>query len=214
MSLKSIIDANGPFFVAVFLLMSVTGLTLIIWRLWLNINAKTNLEDFLDRFDAELSAGGQPAAMAMCKEEPGLIPKLFVAALEHGQRGTVAARNAMANTIELEIVPRLNFLLPWILLLAKIAPMVGLLGTVVGMIKAFSKIAGADTANPVNPSALANDIGMALFTTAEGLILAIPFIFAYTLFKERVHSFEVSLQRGAEAALTLLPRMFPRAASS
>jgi biopolymer transport protein ExbB len=82
--------------------------------------------------------------------------------------------------------------------------MVGLLGTVSGMIKAFSKIAGN---TKVDPSALAGDIGMALFTTAEGLIIAIPLIFAYSLFRERVNRFELDLQRAAQAALNLLPAL-------
>ncbi len=207
MSISEIIDANGVFFVTIFLGLSVSAVTLIVWRMWLNYSAKTNLEDFIGRVQAELDSRGTQGALEMCQQEPGLVPKLFVSAMEHGQRGKLAVRNAMSNTIELEIVPSLNFLLPWILLFAKIAPMVGLLGTVVGMIKAFQKIAGA---TKVDPGALANDIGMALFTTAEGLIIAIPLIFAYTMFRERVHSFEVSLQRGAEAALQLLPRMFGR----
>jgi biopolymer transport protein ExbB len=108
----------------------------------------------------------------------------------------------------LEIVPELNFLLPLMLVLAKLAPMVGLLGTVSGMIMAFNKIAGA---TKVDPSALANDIGMALFTTAEGLIIAIPLVFAYSMFRERVNRFELDLQRAAQEALTLLPLASRRA---
>jgi biopolymer transport protein ExbB len=91
------------------------------------------------------------------------------------------------------------------LVFAKLAPMLGLLGTVWGMIMAFGKIAGE---TKVEPSALANDIGMALFTTAEGLIIAIPLIFAYTMFRERVNRFELDLQRAAQAALNLVPRVY------
>ena len=133
-----------------------------------------------------------------------VVAKVFRTALEHSDQGKVAVRNAMADKIELEIVPDLNFLLSWILVLAKLSPMVGLLGTVWGMINAFGKIAGAVK---VNPSDLAGDIGMALFTTAEGLLIAIPLIFAYTMFRERVNRFEVDLQRAAQAAVRLFPMM-------
>jgi len=133
-----------------------------------------------------------------------VIPKVFASALETCKQGKVATRNAIANLIELEIVPDLNFLLPLILVLAKLAPMIGLLGTVTGMIRAFEKIAGA---TKVEPSALSGDIGMALFTTAEGLIIAIPLIFAYTLLRERVKRFEIDLQRAAQAAINMLPRL-------
>jgi biopolymer transport protein ExbB/TolQ len=99
-------------------------------------------------------------------------------------------------------MPSLEAFLPVILLFAKIAPMLGLLGTVWGMIGAFRTIAGATR---VEPSALANDIGMALYTTAEGLLIAIPLIFAYTIFQQRIQRFEVDLQRGSQEALRLLP---------
>ena len=108
--------------------------------------------------------------------------------------------------MELELLPRLNFLLPLILVFIKIAPMVGLLGTVWGMIQAFGKIAGS---TKVNPSDLANDIGLALFTTAEGLLIAIPLIFIYTILREKVNGFELDLQRGMQAALARVPRLMP-----
>jgi len=88
---------------------------------------------------------------------------------------------------------------------AKLAPMFGLLGTVWGMIMAFGKIASATT--KVEPAALANDIGMALFTTAEGLLIAIPLIFAYTMLRERIGRFELDLKRASEAAMDLMPMM-------
>lgn len=204
MSFQYIVQSNGPVFLTVFGLLSLASLTIIIWRIWLNVSAKTDLADFLERLQEDLNNGGRDAALEMCEDEPGVIPKLFTTALQTCEQGKVATRNALANLIELEIVPDLNFLLPFILVLAKLSPMVGLLGTVTGMIQAFSKIA-AET--KVSPDALADDIGMALFTTAEGLIIAIPLIFAYTMFRERVTRFELDLQRAAQAALNMLPRL-------
>lgn len=201
-TLSHIIEANGPWFVAAFSLLSLASVLVIIWRVWLNLNARTDLGDFLARFQEELREGGRQAATEMCAEEAGVVPKVFVAAMQSCEQGKVATRNAIANVIELEILPDLNFLLPIIVMFARLAPMLGLLGTVVGMILAFGKIAGA---TKVNPSDLANDIGMALFTTAEGLLIAIPLIFVYTLFRERVNKFELDLQRAAQAALSLLP---------
>jgi biopolymer transport protein ExbB len=203
-SLRQIIEANGPVFLIIFGLLSLASLTIIVWRLWLNFSAKTNLGEFLEQFREELGRGGREAALEFCESEPGLVPKLFAVTLQTCDQGKVATRNAMANTIELEMLPELNFLLPLMLVFAKLAPMIGLLGTVSGMILAFGKIAGA---TKVDPSVLADDIGMALFTTAEGLIIAIPLIFAYSMFRERVNRFELELQRAAQAALNLLPAM-------
>jgi len=201
---QRIIESNGPVFLTVFGLLSLGSLTIIIWRIWLNFNARTDLTGFLERLNEDLGSGGRQAALELCEEEPGVIPKLFATALQTCHQGKVAARNAMANLIELEIIPDLNFLLPLILVLAKLAPMIGLLGTVTGMIGAFNEIASATRPEP---STLADDIGMALFTTAEGLIIAIPLIFAYTMFRERVTRFELDLQRAAQAALNMLPQM-------
>lgn len=204
MSISHIIEANGPFFTIIFTALSLASLTLVFWRWWLNYHAKTDLADLLGRLEPLLEKEGVEGAVRLCDEEPGILPKLFTTALQTGPEGKVATRSALANLIELEILPDLNFLLPQILVFAKLAPMLGLLGTVWGMILAFEKIAGA---TKVNPSDLSNDIGMALFTTAEGLLIAIPLIFAYTMFREQVNRFELDLQRGAQAAMNLVAKM-------
>jgi biopolymer transport protein ExbB len=206
-SFQRIIQANGPVFLIVFGLLSLASVTIIIWRLWLNHAARTDLGDFLARLKEQLTQGGRESALQMCEEEPGVVPKVFTTALQTSDQGKVATRNAIANLVELEIIPDLNFLLPLMVVFAKLAPMIGLLGTVSGMIMAFSKIAGS---TKVNPSDLAGDIGMALFTTAEGLIIAIPLIFAYSMLRERVNRFELDLQRAAQAALNLLPALSQR----
>ncbi len=133
-----------------------------------------------------------------------MIAKIFTTMLETGKQGRVAARNAIEKKIELELMPALNFLLPYILVLAKIAPMVGLLGTVIGMIGAFKKLdADVETADIVG-----GEIGMALFTTAEGLIIAIPTLFAYSYFRQQAQKMEVELEKAGYAALDLFPKIF------
>ena len=208
MSFSRIIEANGVVFLTLFGILSLAALTVIVWRFWLNYNAKTDLGEFIDNFKQTLAKEGRQSALELCEEEPGIIPRLFATVIQNCDQGKVATRNAIANLVELEIVPELNFLLPWMVVLAKLSPMVGLLGTVSGMIMAFGKIAGA---TKVNPSDLAGDIGMALFTTAEGLVIAIPLIFAYSMFRERVGHFELDLQRASHAALSMLPAMKSKA---
>lgn len=211
MSISSIFNANGVFFSLAFLGMSFAGVGLVVWRIISNIRAKTDVDKFVAEVEAELARGGGQAVLDLIErlavETRQIVPKLFHAAMRDGARGKVAARDAMADCIELDIMPSLHSLLPHILLLAKISPMVGLLGTVWGMINAFQTIAGA---TKVDPAALADDIGMALFTTAEGLLIAIPLIFAYTMLKERVHRFELDLARASQAAIKLLPAVYRR----
>ncbi|MCA9156048.1 MAG: MotA/TolQ/ExbB proton channel family protein [Planctomycetales bacterium] len=209
MSLTEIYSANGWFFTTVFLSLSVISVYLIVWRQIKNMRAHTDVDVFTDTMQQQLQAGGPQAAFQWLKQtweqnQDSVVPQVFMTMFEEGHRGKAATRDAMLDRIEMDLLPELQKKLPTILLFAKVAPMVGLLGTVSGMIGAFQAIASA---TKVNPGDLAEDIGMALFTTAEGLIIAIPLIFAYTIFRERVHRFEIELQRGSQAALKMLPQI-------
>jgi biopolymer transport protein ExbB len=185
-------------------LMSLTAITLVIWRIMLNVNAKTNMEQFLPAFQNRLEKEGLDGAMKYCKAQQGIIPrKLFLTGLENAKQGTAAMRRSMANIIELEILPDLNFLLPLILAIAKIATMVGLLGTVISMINTFNKIQEAvQTGGSVTGHSGA--IGLALFATALGLVTAIPLVFAHVLFKAWIAQFEVRMKSSAQKLILLV----------
>ena len=117
--------------------------------------------------------------MNLCKDEKGLIPnRLFVAGLEAADQGAAAMRRSMANENELEIVPRLHFLLASILAIAKIATMVGLFFTVISMINTFNAIGEQSAGGKAKEiGGHASKIGLALFATALGLFTAIPLVF-------------------------------------
>jgi biopolymer transport protein ExbB len=182
------------------LLMSIAGIALVIWRLLLNINGTTNLNEFLPQFQRKLESEGIDGALRFCRSRSDIIPRrLYVAGLESSKQGTAAMRRAMANTVELEIVPDLNFLLPPILAIAKVATMVGLLGTVISMIDTFQKIGLSD-----DPKAHSGAIGLALFATALGLMTAIPMVFTHVLFKAWVAKFEVKMKSAAQKLLVLV----------
>jgi biopolymer transport protein ExbB len=117
-------------------------------------------------------------------------------------------RRAMANVIELEILPDLNFLLAPILAIAKIATMVGLLGTVISMIKTFTAIQETQGGNVTSHSGA---IGLALFATAMGLMTAIPLVFAHVLFKDWIVKFEVKMKSAAQKLLLLVQAAKPPA---
>ncbi len=202
--LEKVIESNGWFFLTIFIFLSLSGVALVVWRFLLNMFAKSDLEQMLVQVESSLDSGGPQAAYDYCISEDTMIAKIFTTMLETGKQGRVAARNAIEKKIELELMPALNFLLPYILVLAKIAPMVGLLGTVVGMIKAFAKL---DT-GVTEASEVGGEIGMALFTTAEGLIIAIPTLFAYSYFRQQAQKMEIELEKAGYAALDLFPKIF------
>jgi biopolymer transport protein ExbB len=187
--------------------MSVIAVTLVVWRLLLNFNARTNMNAFLPAFQERLQKEGVESALKFCQTQPGLIPRrLFTAGLETSKQGLAAMRRAMATVIELDIVPELNFLLPTILAIAKIATMVGLLGTVVSMIGTFSQLSkGGDAA------AQSQSIGLALFATALGLVTAIPLVFAHVLFKAWIASFEIKMKSAAHKLVLLMQANKPAA---
>src|SRR5207302_7749042 len=115
-------------------------------------------------------------------------------------------RRSMANVIELEILPDLNFLLPPILAIAKVATMVGLLGTVISMIGTFSAI---QSSKGGDVTASAGAIGLALFATALGLVTAIPLVFTHVLFKEWIAKFEVRMKSAAQKLLVIVQAAKP-----
>lgn len=191
-------------------IMSLTAVTLVVWRILLNRSAQTDLNAFLPAFQERVGKEGIDGAIRFCQTQPGMIPrKLFVAALENARHGLAASRRAMANVIELEILPDLNFLVPTILAIAKIATMVGLLGTVISMIGTFSEIEelkrkGGDITSQ------SGAIGLALFATALGLVTAIPLVFAHVLFKAWINNFEVKIKSAAQKLILILQSQKPK----
>jgi biopolymer transport protein ExbB len=193
------------------LFMSLAGVTLVVWRILLNVNGTTNMNEFLPAFQEKLDREGVEGALRLCRTRSDIIPRrLYVAGLETSKQGLAAVRRAMANVIELEILPDLNFLLPPILAIAKIATMVGLLGTVISMIGTFTEIqkavsrgAGGDVGSQ------SGAIGLALFATAMGLITAIPLVFAHVLLKAWVAKFETRMKSAAQRLLVLLQSAKP-----
>jgi len=198
------------------LAMSCIALLLVMWRLLLNMNARTDMGKFLPILQQVMQKEGVEGARKLCAAQKGLIPrKLFVAALDNAKQGAAAMRRAMANTIELEIIPDLNFLLAPILAIAKIATMVGLLLTVVSMIQTFSAIqkandlAAAGGGSAGGAGSQAGAIGLALFATAMGLLTAIPLVFSYTLFKANIEKFELHMKSAGQKLITLVQNTKP-----
>jgi len=100
------------------------------------------------------------------------LPQMILVALANRDRGLSKLRLLLAEKYERDVLADLEYRFSWIGTIVKTAPMLGLLGTVSGMILAFAKIAAATQG--IDPKELGGDISFALFTTACGLIIAIP----------------------------------------
>jgi biopolymer transport protein ExbB len=135
-------------------------------------------EAFLDDVGDCLERNDFDAVTKMC-DTPEVwsraVPQLMQIAILNRERPIKKIRQILGERFERDVLANMEQTASWVNTVVKAAPMLGLLGTVVGMINAFKKIAGAADSG-IDPSALAADISFALFTTAAGLAIAIPLV--------------------------------------
>jgi biopolymer transport protein ExbB len=136
-----------------------------------------------EAFEANLNEKRFQEAFDLAKNDESMLGQMLAAGMQNLQQGYDKALDAMAQVGEDENM-KLEHRLSFLSLVGSIAPMVGLLGTVDGMVQSFMVIAASDT--QPKPSKLAEGISMALITTLVGLILAIPAIIAFNLMKNRL----------------------------
>lgn len=122
------------------------------------------------------------------------VPQLILVALANRDLPLNKLRRAVAEKFERDVLADLEYRTSWIATIVKAAPMLGLLGTVAGMIKAFKQIATM-SATGTDPSKLAGDISFALFTTAIGLAIAIPLVLAGNMIHVRIGKLQDSVQQ-------------------
>lgn len=157
--------------------------------------------DFMEAARQVLRQGRVQDAVAMCSDSDGPLARIVKAGLMKSGRTREEVREAMEDAAKIE-APRLERYLPGLATCASIAPLLGLLGTVQGMIKCFAAIQFKQ--GLVNPSDLAGGVGNALVTTAAGLVVAIPAIVIYNYFVARVESLTVQFEVSSSEVLDFL----------
>jgi biopolymer transport protein ExbB/TolQ len=145
-------------------------------------------DDFLNQVSERLSARQFDGVAELC-DSPAYwskaVPQLVLIALNNRDKPTSKLRQLLGETFEREVLSELDHQMSWINTVVKTAPMLGLQGTVLGMIAAFGKIASSQRTG-VDPSQLANDISFALITTAVGLMIAIPLVMCMASMQVRI----------------------------
>ncbi len=131
-------------------------------------------QSLIERVKGSMAEGDVVKAIKACESEPGPMANILSAGFSHVEEGFEVIQEAIGAAADLEI-ERIMQRLTWISVLANIAPMLGLLGTVQGMILAFATLG---TGAP-DIGALALTISLALWTTAAGLIVAIPSVASF-----------------------------------
>ena len=182
------------------LALSVLGLTVMIWRWWALRQAAAGVPTLMKALRTALLDGDISQAIAICDRQPGPISSIVKAGLVRAGRPKEEVELALqdASAHELSVLERG---LPILATVAMIAPLLGFLGTVTGMINSFDALASVGLNNP---AAVARGISEALITTAAGLIIAIPVQMAYNYFVTNVNGLVRNMESAANVVLEAL----------
>lgn len=149
---------------------------------------------FLDQLDEPLQRRDFDSAAQLCVDDPRATPQLALLALNNRHVGYSKVRQLVTDRFQRDVLADLEHRLNWVSTVIKSAPMLGLLGTVIGMMGAFGKL--YDNQGAVEPTALAGDIMVALITTACGLAIAIPLVFCTASINIRISKLEDLVSAG------------------
>ncbi len=175
---------GGPAFMGVVLLALIFGLAVAIERIiYLNLST-TNTSKLLKKVEDALEQGGIEDAKEVCRNTRGPVASIFYQGLDRADEGVDVAEKSVVSYGSVQ-AGLLEQGLTWISLFIAIAPMLGFLGTVIGMIEAFDNIEAAGT---VSPSVVAGGISVALITTASGLIVAVILQLFYNYIVSKIDS--------------------------
>jgi len=188
---------GGPEFMGIVLICLILGLAISIERI-IHLNlATTNVSKLLINVDEALNSGGVEAAKEVCRNTNGPVASIFVQGLMRMSEGVEMVEKSIIAYGSVEM-GKLEKGMVWISLFISLAPMLGFMGTVIGMIDAFDAIAAA---GDVSPSLVAGGIKVALLTTVGGLIVAVILQLFYNYLVSKVDSLVNSME---DASITLV----------
>ena len=195
--LKKRFIEGGPGFMGIVLLCLILGLAIAIERIiFLNLSS-TNTKKLTQSVEDALSSGGVEAAKEVCRNTKGPIASIFYQGLDRTDEGIEAAEKAVVAYGGVQM-GQLEKNVSWISLFIALAPMLGFMGTVIGMIQAFDKI---EAAGDMNPSLVAGGIKVALLTTVFGLVVAIILQVFYNYIIAKIDSIVNDME---DASITLM----------
>jgi biopolymer transport protein ExbB len=198
--LKEKFIEGGAFFMSFVLLALVLGLALVIERILYLTFAQTNTEKLLSEVEGALNNGGIDAAKEVCRNTRGPVATIFYEGLDHYDEGLDMVDKSIMSVGSVEN-GKLEKGVSWISLFIALAPMLGFMGTVIGMIGAFDAI---EAAGDINPSLVAGGIKVALLTTVFGLITAIILQIFYNLIVAMIDGIVIKMEDASISFLDLL----------
>ncbi len=195
--LKQKFIEGGPTFMSFVLIALILGLALSIERIiYLNL-ATTNTKKLLANVEDALQSGGVEAAKEVCRNTRGPVASIFYQGLDRYDEGVDVVEKSVVSYGSVQ-AGLLESGLSWIALFIALAPMLGFMGTVIGMIGAFDAI---EVAGDISPSLVAGGIKVALITTVFGLIVAIILQIFYNYCVSKIDSIVNNME---DASISLL----------
>ena len=186
------------------LLCSIIAFAIVIERLLRLRQEQIDTKEFMGQISKSLKRNKIMEALDLCDRTGGPIAAILKAGILKHDRPRHEIREAIEDA-SIHEVPRLERNLPVLATVAQVAPLLGLLGTVTGLVKAFQVIESKATMlNPVNPGDLAGGIWEALLATTFGLCVAIPTYVAYNYLVSRVDGFVLDMERSATDLMNIL----------
>lgn len=196
---------TGWFFFWLLGLMLVIMLAITIERLFtIYVRANVNAEKFMQKIRKYVKDNDFKKAIDLCKSA-GMraLPRVILPALEEAQSKEIVDFRAVQNAIDeatLEVIPELNIRTNYLAMIGNVSTLLGLMGTIYGLIISFEAAATAGS----DPGALAAGIGVAMLTTLMGLVVAIPAIVVYTIINTKTNAIIEDIDEHAVKLIHLL----------
>ena len=185
--------AKGGILMIPILLSSIVAFTIFLERLWALQRQKILPPQFIKRVTENLRTERFEAAKAMCDRNYSPVSSIIRAGIKMHNNTRSVIKEVMEETGRREIASMERWV-GAVGSIANIAPLLGLLGTVTGMIKVFQDVALVGDSGDVNPGNLANGIWEALITTAAGLSVAIPVLVMFKFINSRIDRYVIELE--------------------
>lgn len=185
---------------------SVLAAAIVLERLWKLYLAQINTKKFMLDVTNALRRNNIASALKLCTRTGGPLANILKAGILRHDHSRAEIKEAIEDA-GLHEIPRLEKNIGALATIAHITPLLGLLGTVLGMLNAFQTIQEkANMLYPVNPGDLAGGIWVALITTVAGLSVAIPTFVAYNYLVSRVKYIVLDMERNSTDLVNILSR--------
>ena len=199
-SMKKRFIEGGPAFMGIVLLCLILGLAIAIERIiYLNLST-TNTKKLVNDVESALNSGGVDAAKEVARNTTGPVASIFYQGLDRYSHGLDSAEKSVVAYGGVQM-GQLEKNVSWISLFIALAPMLGFMGTVIGMIEAFDQI---QSAGSMEPSLVAGGIKVALLTTVFGLIVAIILQIFYNYITAKIDSIVNDMEDASISLIDIL----------